>query len=176
MQIRVNAVTITISRESPFALAIDALALEAEPNLRLPAPLLQYLGNDVYRELSAYGMRSVGDAVITAAGEAPFRHLIHAVTPRWGEGAERGKLRNAILATLELAEDNGVTSLALPPFSVGPRGFPLESCATIMLTEIVDFTFEDLTTLKNVTLCCETDAEYNAFAAELARQQSNLST
>lgn len=175
MEIRFNAMSVIITQESPFTLALDALALEAEPNLRLPTALLNYIGADVHRELSTYGMRSVGDAVITSGGATPFTHLIHAITPRWGEGAERGKLRNATLATLALAEDNQIARLAMPPFSVGSRGFPVESCANIMLTEIVDFTYEDITALTSVTICCDSDAEYQAFANELTRLQSHLS-
>lgn len=170
MQARVNAVTIAITQADPFSLQSDALALEAEPGLRLPQPLLERVGFDVQRELAALGRVDVGDALRTSGGSSPYAHLIHTVTPRWGEGSERGKLMNATRACLAAADVAGAASLVVPVFSVGQRGFPVESCASIMLTEIVDYTFEDLTALAAVTVCCPNAATFEAFTTEFERQ------
>ena len=174
MEALVNDVRIVLTESDPFALAVDALVLEAEPNLRLSAQLAQYVGIEVQRELAAVGRIDTGDAVMTTGGATQFRKLIHAITPRWGEGSERGKLLNATHACLTLTKADGLTSVALPAFSVGQRGYPVESCATIMLTEVVDFTFEDLNSLKSVSIYCETPLHYAAFAAELERQLRQL--
>ena len=174
MEARVNDVLIVLTEADPLTLPVEALVLEAEPNPRLSSSQAAVIGIDVQRELAAVGRIDVGDAVVTSGGATAFRKLIHAVTPRWGEGSERGKLLNATHACLALCEAHSLTSVALPVFSVGQRGYPVESCASIMLTEIVDFTFEDLTALARVVVYCQTPQSYATFAAELERQLRQL--
>jgi O-acetyl-ADP-ribose deacetylase (regulator of RNase III) len=40
---------------------------------------------------------------------------------------------------LDLADELGLGSVALPAFGTGVGGFPLDDCATIMVREVVDF-------------------------------------
>lgn len=174
MEARVNEVLITLTQDNPLNLTADALVVEAEPFLRLSAVQAALFGVDVQRELAKAGRVDAGDAVLTDGGTSAFRGVIHAVTPRWGEGSERGKLMNVTRACLALCEGAGLASVALPAFSVGQRGYPLESCASIMLTEIIDYTFEDLNFLSQVILYFETAMTYEAFSAELVRQLHTL--
>ncbi len=174
MEARINNVTLALTDASPYALPVDALVLESEPSLRLSPALAAYVGIDVQRELASVGRIDVGEAVITSGGTTPFLRLIHAITPRWGEGSERGKLMNASRTCLHLAEANGMTSVALPAFSVGQRGYPVESCAAIMLTEMFDYTFEELEHLSRIVLYCDSPAIFEAFQSELERQLQKL--
>jgi O-acetyl-ADP-ribose deacetylase (regulator of RNase III) len=174
MQAQVNDVTIVLTGESPFSLAADALAIEADHGLRLPAQLLEAVGFAVQQELAAAGRVASGEVVVTSGGASPFATLIHVVTPRWGEGSERGKLMNATRDCLLAADEAGAARLNLPAFSVGERGFPVESCAAIMLTELIDVTFEDLQALRAVHLCCPNAAVLDTFSAEFERQLRKL--
>jgi O-acetyl-ADP-ribose deacetylase (regulator of RNase III) len=44
-------------------------------------------------------------------------------------------IRSATRRTLEVADELGARSLALPAFGTGVGGFPLEECARIMVDE-----------------------------------------
>jgi O-acetyl-ADP-ribose deacetylase len=76
-----------------------------------------------------------GSAVITAAGDLPARHVIHAVGPRYA-GGRRGEaelLAGAFRRSLELAVEHDCKSIALPALSTGAYGYPLVEAATIAL-------------------------------------------
>ena len=76
---------------------------------------------------------------ITGAGRLPCRHVIHAVGPVWGDGDEEAKLRAAVTGSLTLADEHGLTSLAIPAISTGIFGFPKDRGAWVILNAIVDF-------------------------------------
>jgi O-acetyl-ADP-ribose deacetylase (regulator of RNase III) len=76
---------------------------------------------------------------ITDAGDLPCRYVIHAVGPVWGEGDEDAKLREAVMGTLNLAEERGFTSLAMPAISTGIFGFPKDRGAIVILDAIQEF-------------------------------------
>jgi O-acetyl-ADP-ribose deacetylase (regulator of RNase III) len=112
--------------------------------------------------------------VITSAGDAPFEKIIHTVGPRWGEGSERGKLANATLQALRLAESNQLKSVALPAISAGALGYPLENCAKTMFEQIIDFTFEDLRYLRTIIVCLDSELALQVFREEFIRQLDDL--
>ena len=76
-----------------------------------------------------------GDAVMTGAGDLPARHVIHAVGPRWrgGHQNERSLLESAYEASLELARNAGLRSVAFPSISTGAYRFPVDDAARIAL-------------------------------------------
>ena len=69
----------------------------------------------------------------TNAGSLPCRYVIHAVGPVWGEGGEDGKLAAAVRGSLDVAEELGLGSLALPAISTGIFGFPRPRAARVIL-------------------------------------------
>ncbi|WP_299027407.1 macro domain-containing protein [uncultured Thermanaerothrix sp.] len=75
----------------------------------------------------------------TRAGRLPFRYIIHAVGPIWGEGDEECKLSAAILGSLRLAETLGIRSLAFPAISTGIFGVPKDLAARVFLHTIADY-------------------------------------
>lgn len=174
MKVKINKITIRLIHEDLRAVPADGFVNVTDTNLHLDPDIARRVGTEVERELSVIGWCEVGGAVITQAGKMPFKHIIHAVGPRWGEGSERGKLANATLECLRLAESNGLRSLALPAISTGAFGYPLENCARTMLTQIVDFTFEELRSLKTIVVCLIDDIAYDVFKAELERQIEEL--
>ncbi|MBN2148225.1 MAG: macro domain-containing protein [Anaerolineales bacterium] len=72
----------------------------------------------------------------TTSGNLPCRFVIHAVGPVWGEGNEDTKLESAVTGSLRLAEQLGLSSLALPAISSGIFGFPKERAAEVILGAI----------------------------------------
>lgn len=174
MKAKVNKVTITIVKDNLLTLSVNALVNATDPNLSLPPEMAEKGGAVLQNQCREIGWCDVGAAVITDAGNLPFDKIIHAVGPRWGEGSERGKLALATLQSLRLAEANKLKSIALPAISTGAMGYPVENCAKVMLTQIIDFTFEDLKHLRTIIVCVETDVELAAFRHEFNQQIQDL--
>ena len=110
-------------------------------------PGIQAESNAWVRE---HGAVSHAKPAYTTGGELPCRYVIHAVGPVWGEGDEEAKLAAAIGGSLRLADQLGVTSIALPAISTGIFGFPRDLAATLILTTLRGY-FSDKTK-SNVSL------------------------
>ncbi|MBC7871702.1 MAG: macro domain-containing protein [Chitinophagaceae bacterium] len=175
MKAKINKVTLQLTQGDILALSTDALVIVTDPNISISEKLASKAGAIVQEQAAQIGWSDVGTAVMTDAGDlSGVQKLIHAVAPRWGEGSERGKLANTTWACLSLAEENGLQSLALPAISAGTLGYPLENCATTMLTKIIDYTFEDIESLRTIILCLEDEAAYEIFRVELLHQLHEL--
>ena len=125
-------------------------------------------GPAVQEECNRIGGTPVGTAVITGAGKMRFKHVIHAVGPRFGEGDDDRKLASAVRASLALADRHGLKSLALPAISTGNFGFPLDRCARILLTEVHRY-LQGGTKLQQVVVVLAGEEAYTAFTRELRR-------
>ena len=75
----------------------------------------------------------------TSGGDLPCRYVIHAVGPVWGDGDEDAKLTAAVRGSLQVAEDLGLESIALPAISTGIFRFPVERAAGLILSAIRDY-------------------------------------
>jgi len=108
---------------------------------------------------------------ITSAGNLPSRYVIHAVGPVWGEGGEPAKLAAAVTGALELAEQRGLLSLALPAISTGIFGFPKDLAAEVILRAITDFAeAHPQSGLQDIRLVLFDQAGAQTFENELARR------
>lgn len=81
-----------------------------------------------------------GKAVITGAHELPNQHIIHCLGPIYGVDQPEDELLAACYRNaFNLAEANGLTSIALPALSTGAFGYPMESAAHVSLSAIRDY-------------------------------------
>jgi O-acetyl-ADP-ribose deacetylase (regulator of RNase III) len=107
----------------------------------------------------------------TSGGQLPARFVIHAVGPVWGHpykagagGDEDAKLSEAVIGSLQVAEDLGLESIALPAISTGIFGFPKDRAAKIMLNSIAEyFSKEEPSSLKTVRLVLFDNATVEEF-------------
>src|SRR2546428_11655260 len=93
---------------------------------RAAGPALQQESD---RIVASRGPFPTGAAVLTTAGNLPFKGVIHAVGPRYGEGDEEQKLIQALTAAFALAAEKGWTSVSFPAVSSGIFAVPLDICA-----------------------------------------------
>lgn len=117
--------------------AVDAIVNAANSALAhgggVAGAIVRRGGVEIQSESSGKAPVAVGDAVVTGAGRLPCRYVIHAVGPRWGEGAEESKLRSAVRNALGRAEELSLDSVAIPAISTGIFGYPkAEGCAVIV--------------------------------------------
>lgn len=80
-----------------------------------------------------------GECVITGAHQLPNRHVIHCLGPVYGsdEPAE-DLLASCYRRALELADQQGLSSVALPALSTGAFGYPKKEAARVALTTVID--------------------------------------
>ncbi len=128
-------------------------------------------GPQIQAECNKIGGTFVGGAVITTAGNLKAKHVIHAVGPRAGEGNENEKLKNATLNSLKLADENNLKSISFPAISAGIFGFPIESCAKIMLKTTIEY-LNGQTHLQKVVFCLFGNDSYQIFAKQLKQETS----
>lgn len=125
-------------------------------------------GDSIQIEMSALGGCPVGGAKITGAGSLKARYVIHAVGPRMGEGDEDEKLRSATRESLKRANELELESIAFPAISTGVFGFPVDRCANIMLSEVLDHLNSIASSsLTKVIFCLFDDEAYETFSSTL---------
>src|SRR5689334_20064681 len=126
MQTVINGITVELVKRDITDLALDAIVNPANSHLVLGAGVAGAVarkgGPSIQVECDQIGHCDVGSAVITGGGHLPAKHVIHAVGPRMGEGNEPAKLASATRSSLALADQQALTSIALPAISTGVFG------------------------------------------------------
>ena len=121
------------------ALAVDAIANAANDHLWMGAGVAGAIkragGDEIEREAVAKGPIEIGDAVPTGAGRLRARWVIHAAVMGQDLRTSPDAIARATRRTLEVADELGAESVALPAFGTGVGGFPLDECARIMVAE-----------------------------------------
>ena len=125
---------------------------------RAAGPALQQESDRIVRERGPF---PTGSAVATTAGRLPYKGVIHAVGPRWGEGDEEAKLERALTAAFGCARDRGWDSVSFPAVSSGIFGVPPEVCARAYLAAV------RTATLGKVRLCLRDQPVIDAVLKEL---------
>lgn len=90
-------------------------------------------GDEIQRECNEIGSIPVGGAAITTGGKLKARHVIHAASMQLGGQTTAQALRGSTAHSLRIAQERGLRTIAFPAVGTGIAGFPLESCAEIML-------------------------------------------
>jgi O-acetyl-ADP-ribose deacetylase len=119
------------------ALDVDAIANAANNHLWMGAGVAGAIkragGEEIEREAVAKGPVPVGSAVATGAGRLAARYVIHGAVMGQDLRTSAELIETTTRSCLELADELGCESLALPAFGTGVGGFPLDECAGIMV-------------------------------------------
>jgi O-acetyl-ADP-ribose deacetylase (regulator of RNase III) len=153
-------------------LAVDAIANAANTHLVLGAGVAGAIrragGPSIQEACDARSPIALGEAVETAAGALPCRHVIHAAV-MGPDGRTSGPvIAAATQATLERAEELGCRSLALVAFGTGVGGFPLADAAKIMMLEVDAFLDEGPRRLDRIVFAVHGEEAHAAFAEAAA--------
>src|SRR5215211_8052173 len=119
------------------ALDVDASANAANNMLWMGAGVAGAIkragGEEIEREAVAVGPIDVGEAVATGAGRLAARYVIHGAVMGQDLQTNAELIRRTTTRCLEVADELGCESLALPAFGTGVGGFALDECARLMV-------------------------------------------
>ena len=150
------------------SLEVDAVANAANNHLWMGAGVAGAIkragGQEIEREAVAKGPIEVGDAVATGAGRLPARWVIHGAVMGQDLRTDADLVERTTRRCLEVADELGAESLALPAFGTGVGGFPLDRCAEIMVRVSRDY---EPSTLKRVVFAVFGDEAERAFRTAL---------
>lgn len=121
----------------------------------------------------AIGPCGPGDAMATPAFDLdpPVKHVIHTVGPIWenGDYGEADVLASCYQRCLEVADDLGARSIAIPAIATGVYGFPPERAARIAVTTITSTP----TSIQHIRLVAFDEATNDLLTIELARKSAS---
>ena len=151
------------------ALDVDAIANAANNALWMGAGVAGAIkragGQEIEREAVGKGPIEIGDAVATGAGSLKAQHVIHGAVMGQDLRTNADLIRRTTRRCLEVADEVGAESLALPAFGTGVGGFSLDECATIMTMEARAY---EPRTLREVVFAVFGDEARRAFETSLA--------
>jgi O-acetyl-ADP-ribose deacetylase (regulator of RNase III) len=151
------------------ALEVDAVANAANDRLWMGAGVAGALkragGDEIEQEAMAKGPIPLGSAVATDAGRLAARWVIHGVVMGQDLRTSAELVRRTTRSCLELADELGCRSLALPAFGTGVGGLPLAECAAVMVEEARAF---EPRSLECVTFAVFGADAYESFSSALS--------
>lgn len=119
---------------------------------------------------SKRGKLPAGEAVLTTAGEMPADKVIHTVGPVWSDGEpdENDRLLAACYRnSLQLAQENGLSSVAFPNISTGLYGYPKERAAEVAIAAVREF-LEQHDGPETVFFVCFDEENYQIYQERLS--------
>jgi len=153
-------------------LAVDAIVNAANTDLVLGAGVAGAIrrkgGSKIQEDCDAIGPIRLGETAVTTGGNLRANYVIHAASMRLGGQTTAESLRLATHNTLLRAEEKTIKSLALPAIGTGIAGFPMEECARIMLTEVLEH-LKSRSTLDKICFVLYDDAALKVFEETYAQ-------
>jgi O-acetyl-ADP-ribose deacetylase (regulator of RNase III) len=189
MKVQINHTTLELVTGDITKLDTDAIVNAANERLahgggvagaisRKGGPAIQRESDEWVRQ---HGRVVTGSAAITSGGRLEARYVIHAVGPIYDSTPRSAELlASAVRAALQLADEHGLKSIALPAISTGIFGYPVEEAAQVMLSAAIAYLSppssppvggkEEGTWLERVVFCLYGQPTFDVFARELAAQ------
>lgn len=109
------------------------------------------------------GKCSVGEAIITTAGNLDARYVIHTVGPVWNKGGQEKEklLEDCYKNSMLLAIEHKVRTIAFPNISTGIYRFPKSLAAQIALKTVQEF--ESQMIVEEVIFACFDKANFELY-------------
>jgi len=130
------------------------------------------------RIVTSIGSLSAGKAVLTTGGRLPAKYVIHTVGPvyRGGKQREAETLASCYRASIRIADDHGIRSLAFPSISTGAFGYPVHEAAEVAVrTVLKDLPpCADVEHVRFVLFDIATCNAYMAAAENISREPSDI--
>lgn len=121
-------------------------------------------GPELARACARVAPCPTGEARITPGFNLSAKYVIHAVGPVWrgGHAGEAAQLASAYRASIALAQQHGLRSIAFPAISAGIFGYPLQQATDVAVTAVRG-ALEPPGSLTRVVFACFNDEVLNAY-------------
>ena len=90
----------------------------------------------VEKEAMAKGPVMPGEAVFSTAGKLPYKVVIHAAVMGQNLKTDARLISKSTIASLNIAEELNIKSIAFPAFGTGVGGFPMQASAFNMINAV----------------------------------------
>ena len=176
MKVQINQTTLELVEGDITELDTDAIVNAANERLAhgggVAGVISRKGGPAIQRESDAWvrqhGAVTTGSAAITSGGKLRARHVIHAVGPVYDGTPRSGELlASAVRAALQMADEHGLKSIALPAISTGIFGYPIAEAARVMLQAAIEY-LEGESGLERVVFCLYGRSAFDTFRRALA--------
>jgi O-acetyl-ADP-ribose deacetylase len=119
--------------------------------------------------VSRTGRLPAGKAVITTGGKLQAKYVIHTVGPVWRGGGNKEDitLASCYIESLQIAADQGLSSVAFPAISTGIYGYPLDLAAKVAINTVIGYLKNNPTTLRLIQFVVYDDNAFRVYSAEL---------
>jgi O-acetyl-ADP-ribose deacetylase (regulator of RNase III) len=151
-------------------LAVDAIVNAANTDLAPGGGVCGSIHRAAGPELAVACARlrpcPTGQARLTPGFRLFARFVIHAVGPVWhgGDGNEPALLASAYRTSLEIAREQGLSSIAFPAISTGIYGYPLGLATSVAVGAVR--VFDAPGSIRQVIFACFNQEALRAYAAE----------
>jgi len=113
---------------------------------------------------------SLGDAIVTPAGDLAARVVIHAVSLERDRHTSGAAIDMAARSAMSRARELGLTSIAFPALGTAIGGYPLDDAARVAVTAIRE-ELPRSTSVEHVIFALRGAAAYEAFARALSESE-----
>lgn len=169
--------TLRVLQADITTLEVDAIVNAANSSLLggggVDGAIHRAAGPELLEECRRLGGCPTGEAKITGGYRLRARHVIHTVGPVW-RGGSRGEprlLASCYRRSIEVADENGLSTLAFPGISTGVYGYPVELAAPLAVRTVREVTNEH-PAIAEVTFCCFSERDAEVYRSILGRAES----